>query len=141
MKRKFEVRDGERWCLEHSVQYTQIGGRLRCFECSRERGQRWKDANNYRELSQMRFWIQKCEAVYSLGGACVMCGETDATVLQFDHIHGDGHCEGKGRAGLYAVRWIKNHTEEAKSKYQVLCANCHMRKSVREARNRMAVEC
>lgn len=70
-----------------------------------------------------------------LGGACVVCGEEDVSVLQFDHIRGDGHCEGVGRAGLYAVRWVLAHPAEASVKYQLLCANCHMRKTAKEAKD------
>ncbi len=158
---KSKVIDGTVWCTKHDTPHVLYAGSVQCYLCKRERQKKARAKPEYRErmraygvtpekrakntaykktdkgkfLLSMYVWIDKCEAVYSLGGGCADCGETDVTVLQFDHIRGDGHCEGdRRRGGKTTVSWILAHPEEAKDKYQVLCANCHMRKTAREAR-------
>jgi 5-methylcytosine-specific restriction endonuclease McrA len=100
------------------------------------------------KLRSMSHWMNRCRAVGFLGGACVVCGETDVSVLQLDHIHNDGYKERQGRhtggdhgrLGSAAVDWVLSHQEEAKDKYQILCANCHVRKTAAEKRAKMWVD-
>jgi 5-methylcytosine-specific restriction endonuclease McrA len=112
---------------------------MQCKECAVARARRWFDGKGT-AYHTMATWVSKCEAAYTLGGACTTCGETDVSVLQFDHIAGDGYLERKknssGGSGKSVSSWIKTHPEEARAKYQVLCANCHMRKTVKEHRER-----
>ncbi|CUS05299.2 conserved protein of unknown function [Candidatus Promineifilum breve] len=57
---------------------------------------------------------------------CVECGETDPRVLEFDHIAGDKKMAVSDMVRLgYGFETI---TAEI-SKCQVLCANCHRRKT------------
>lgn len=77
-------------------------------------------------------WKRKCQAVDILGGICIGCGNSDARVLQFDHINGNGnkHRQEIGLSGGSASsRWVLNNPEEAKSTLQLLCANCHALKT------------
>lgn len=84
-----------------------------------------------REVSQKS--LQKCrmELFKVLGGVkCVRCGFMDIRALQFDHINGDGYTDakrfGKGTGMAYkGMRYYRDNPEEAKSKLQVLCANCN----------------
>lgn len=60
---------------------------------------------------------------------CVECGESDPMVLEFDHIHGR-------KSKAVSVMVSEGRTFEAIQaeidKCQVLCANCHRRKTMKE---------
>ncbi len=71
----------------------------------------------------------RLRAIEAYGGACVCCGETHTTYLQFDHIHGDG------RRHLKQERRMLHNIlkREGWPDYiQLLCANCHQAKTVGE---------
>lgn len=65
------------------------------------------------------------EAIKLLGGACAECPETDQRVLQIDHIFGDGAI---ARREMSQSQILKDVLEKGATKYQVLCANCNVRK-------------
>ena len=74
-----------------------------------------------------------------LGGECLCvdpmgCGGDDWSVLQFDHINGDGHRDRKDHnaRGYNSIHKERRMYGEAfvRSKYQLLCANCHVRKTL-----------
>lgn len=73
----------------------------------------------------------RLEVVKALGGKCVRCGIEDLRVLQIDHIHGGG-----GRRGLPPYPKILERMDEAKTLYQVLCANCNFLKAVENKERR-----
>jgi len=63
-----------------------------------------------------------------LGGMkCIRCGFSDPRALELDHINSDGYIDRiKGKnGGRNPYKWIIQHPEEAKRKFQVLCANCN----------------
>jgi len=67
---------------------------------------------------------------YCNGGVvCNNCGESDIDVLQIDHINGGGNQQRKAlglRGGRLYLWMIQNGYPDG---YQVLCANCNMRKA------------
>lgn len=67
---------------------------------------------------------------YLKNNSCVDCGETDPIVLEFDHLDR----ENKLAHLSIAVRdkWSIIKINEEIKKCQVLCANCHRRKSAKE---------
>ena len=60
---------------------------------------------------------------------CQRCDFSDIRALQIDHINGDGHLERKRNNGnnkkVYFSIAFRMNKEEAKKRYQVLCANCN----------------
>jgi hypothetical protein len=70
-----------------------------------------------------------------LGNKCAFCGQEDFDVLSIDHKNGDGAKERNGRNGNHKI--LENlrkrgwPEEEIKSKYQLLCYNCHYAKDRR----------
>lgn len=69
-----------------------------------------------------------------LGGTkCIKCKNEDARVLQFDHKNGGGRKDRKklGDASIKFYNYYVDHPKSAKSRLQVLCANCHVIKTIR----------
>lgn len=69
-------------------------------------------------------------ALMALGGKCSCCGERDWNVLDIDHINGDGKDERRAGAKEKMERSIVKNGGQGK--YQVLCANCHRKKTARD---------
>lgn len=62
--------------------------------------------------------------------ACLHCGESDPTVLTFDHIDRSLKKNEVGTLVSQGYSWETIESEIAKC--QILCANCHMRKTSKE---------
>ena len=70
------------------------------------------------------------DVLVTYGGKCSCCGETDWNVLDIDHVNGGGK---EHRESAKIVARLKEYLAEYKSgKYQLLCANCHRRKTAKE---------
>ena len=76
---------------------------------------------------------------YKAERGCARCGERDSVVLQFDHI--DPATKPKHQYNPLRQNWTVNWTMLGKerremelAKCQVLCANCHLRKTKKEVR-------
>jgi len=82
------------------------------------------------------FRKRRFEAIRALGGVCVSCGEDDLFVLQIDHVFGDGHLERADRpgvAGRVTDKVVRRVLRGNTRGLQVLCANCHAKKTAFEA--------
>lgn len=78
---------------------------------------------------------RRLEAIELRGGFCADCGNTDPDVLEFDHVPGRGkkeHC-------LSAVMTGRKEIMLAElAKCDVVCANCHARRTKRRLEWRAA---
>ena len=67
--------------------------------------------------------------------SCAWCGISDTDVLCIDHINDDGYEQRKNnpsRCGSGLYKWLrKNDYPEG---YQVLCANCNLKKRLAKVR-------
>ncbi len=63
---------------------------------------------------------------YFVAHPCIDCGETDPVVLEFDHIGEKSFCIG---TALHNNAWDSILAEMAKR--EVVCANCHRRRTAR----------
>ena len=80
----------------------------------------------------MKAVVRRDEVFKAYGGPkCARCGETDQDVLQIDHIDGGGNQHRK-KIGEPLIRWL--HKQGFPSGYQVLCANCNIKKYRMELR-------
>ncbi len=70
-----------------------------------------------------------------LGGMCVCCRHSDYDVLQIDHVIPINLPSKKRMPACQMFFHILNGNLP-KSDFQLLCANCHMKKTVIELRNR-----
>lgn len=103
----------------------------RCKECDRTRSNnRYKSIPSEREKARIRGkknkdLNRKFVYEYFSQSQCVKCGETDPVVLEFDHVEPTE----KLKAVSQLVCYSRKTLEEEIKKCQVLCANCHRRKT------------
>ncbi|KKL11609.1 hypothetical protein LCGC14_2544070, partial [marine sediment metagenome] len=76
---------------------------------------------------------KKAECYSLLGGSCCRCSIDDPNVFVIDHVHDDGQDErGRGRSLI----WVRNRileTGNEDGRYQLLCFNCNLKKSIARA--------
>jgi 5-methylcytosine-specific restriction endonuclease McrA len=65
---------------------------------------------------------------YLLTHPCIKCGETDIVVLEFDHVDPTTKLGNVSELFNYSLKKVK----EEISKCDVLCANCHRRKTAEQ---------
>src|SRR6266702_3132489 len=75
----------------------------------------------------------KADIFYALGDECAGCGEQDARVLQVDHVNGGGSEHRRRSGGTHYWKVMLDYILTGSDEYQLLCANCHMIKSYRQA--------
>lgn len=78
---------------------------------------------------------------YSKGSMeCSFCGINDLDVLCIDHINGGGkkHIEHLRKRGTTFYKWLKKN--KWPDGYQVLCANCNLKKSILHERSHKYLE-
>ena len=78
-----------------------------------------KNTRNQRDYNR----ATRLKVLKIMGGKCLICGFSDVRALQVDHINGDGAKERLVLQNVSLMRWIVRNPEEAKTKYQLLCAN------------------
>lgn len=110
-----------------------------CKECSGERSRRYYKENRDKHkkvTARARDAVKEVNRVNILEllshSECADCGETDVVVLEFDHV------EGKKRENI--SRMVSNGTswkaiQEEICKCEVVCANCHRRRTHKRARS------
>ena len=115
-------------------------GRLhaQCKACYKEHRKTYyaehydKYRDEYRKRAKVRRVIarrnlQNRLIEYLSDKACVMCGESDVRVLEFDHIDPTTKRFGISTAITDVRKWIDISQEIEKC--QILCANCHKKRT------------
>lgn len=97
---------------------------LRWYLANREKVKQYTRAKRERRRQLNREYSRRIRdrAIENLGGACVVCGETERVVLEIDHINNDGKHE---RGQLKFRRAATGNIDGL----QILCSNCHARKT------------
>lgn len=116
----------------HKDSRSKDGFEIRCKDCRcaiqrksyvKNRKKRLKYAQNRHREHKKKLYK------YLLMNPCVVCGEKDPIVLVFDHIERTSKIIAIGRAvGSWPWERIKTEID----KCQVLCCNCHARKTAKE---------
>ncbi len=118
-----EKRYKEGWYAEHP-EYSKTW----------QRDSYWQHPTFSRLLAKEDRYLNKIKALMHCSNPigsliCNNCGEQDIDVLCIDHINGGGNRHNKtlNSQGTNICLWlIKNNYPEG---YQVLCANCNMKKT------------
>ena len=106
-----------------------------CRTCNRERSRAYYERNReshktetirrkkiHQAANRQRIWD------YLRNNPCVHCNESDPIVLEFDHL--DPKTKFKEISRMLDYSWDRIFDEI--NKCQVLCANCHRRKTAKE---------
>lgn len=118
----------------NKLKKAKDGRQYSCRECNKA----YHYANWDRHMIQIR--ERKRERVgdnqkrmieYLLSHPCVDCGETDILVLEFDHLRDKRFSLSRLVAGGFEWDYIL----EEIARCEVVCANCHRRRTARRARN------
>lgn len=107
-----------------------------CLLCQRRYTKDWYARNRKRHIANARrrsahatAELKKQVRRYLLGRPCVDCGESDPDVLDFDHLRDKRSNVSTLVQG--GISWKTLHDEIAKC--EVRCANCHRRRTARNA--------
>lgn len=112
-----------------------------CLICKREKGKVYREgrSESQRERDRLcnlryqswRYKMLRAAAFVAYGAACSCCGETIAEFLQIDHVANDGkaHRTVIGEGSFRLVQWLALNNYPAG--FQLLCANCHVAKTMR----------
>lgn len=72
---------------------------------------------------------RRTELIVRLGGKCASCPVSDPVVLEIHHRNGEGCAERKRLGWKYLKHLLGLSLAQLKKDYEVLCANCHVRKT------------
>lgn len=113
---------------------TKDGYQKYCITCDKEYQKEWylKNKEKHKSKSKISNLVRKKRNIkfvleYFKNNPCSKCGETDPVVLDFDHL-GDKKYQVARLVGGSSIDKIKSEI----AKCQVLCANCHRRKTAKD---------
>lgn len=106
------------------------GLQLHCKKCSKSKCKAYYAANKqeYIARSEERKQLLAIYLIKKLEAGCATCTEKDVVVLDFDHLSN----KESGIAELVKIGASIKTIDAEITKCQVLCANCHRRKTARE---------
>lgn len=121
---------------EFGFRYPKLGIRHSwCKTCFVEYKRLWYERNREEHIAHVRLARDKTADENQLRAwrylaqhPCVVCGEGDPVVLQFDHLRD----KRKDVAYMCGAGFAWSTILDEIAKCQVLCANCHTRKTARE---------
>lgn len=100
----------------HRAYYKKHAKKILARKNSRNKKER---SNSYEKLRE-----------YCKNNPCVKCGEDDFVVLEFDHINPDDKVE--NISDMVKRGFAFSKIEAELKKCQVLCCNCHRRKTAEQ---------
>ena len=80
--------------------------------------------------AKLRLDVLNYQKQYLLQNPCIDCGESDLSVLEFDH--NDKVSKFKAVSSLIRARYSLEKIKNEINKCEVRCANCHRRKTAKE---------
>lgn len=109
------------------------GLQIHCRECNRIASRAYYRRNPVKHVrdvneNKLEYIARNREVVLAhlLANPCVDCGESDPTVLEFDHVRGQKEGD-VARLAAYPVALERLVAEIAKC--EIRCANCHRRRT------------
>jgi len=95
----------------------------------------YKSKEDQRAYERRKYEKNRIKVLDLLGGSCEKCGISDYDVLQIDHIEPINKSCKQRTCNTKIFRRLVSGLLELKN-LQILCANCHMKKTVIEHRNK-----
>jgi hypothetical protein len=91
---------------------------------------KWRTENPAEHSVKQKRWRDTCrDTLFAFfGNKCARCGFSDWRALQLDHVNGGGRQDPAykhGRVRANALQLLKRSPDEARQKFQLLCANCN----------------
>lgn len=106
-----------------------------CRVCSNNKSRKNYSANKdvmkkqiSKNKEKYKIELQKFIFDYLSNHPCVHCNETDPVVLEFDHLRDKETNVSTAIKNIWSIARIKTEI----SKCQILCANCHRRKTAKD---------
>jgi hypothetical protein len=124
-------KDPEEWRVKHNenCKKWRANNPEKARENARIAMQKYRNKNRevYREGRRFHRVNVRKDIQSFFGSICCKCGFSDWRALQIDHINGGGLHDpvSKGGKTWRFRKYIRDNPEEAKLKYQLLCANCN----------------
>jgi 5-methylcytosine-specific restriction endonuclease McrA len=122
-------------CQKHNEEKVKQGNKFKCKSCNKEYQQKWYQENKKLQSQKVSINRNKNKKLnrdyifeFLKNNPCKMCGESDILVLEFDHLHNKKYNISEMLANGNCLEAVKKEIE----KCQVLCANCHRRKTAIE---------
>jgi hypothetical protein len=82
-----------------------------------------------RKWGRVSYWRRRLRVIKLLGGKCCRCGNSDARVLQINHVNGGGSKEtqiGKGEMGSSNFLIDIDKGRRSINDLNLMCANCNI---------------
>lgn len=106
-----------------------------CSECDKKFQKEWYLKNKERLVEKAKISTKKYKEIardyiveYLKSHPCIKCGEPDIVVLEFDHIEAKKY----GISDMIIKGYSLNSIISEINKCQVLCCNCHRRKTAKQ---------
>ena len=127
---EYKAEEEYNWRYKHLNQRHKI-----CRDCQNHHSRNWYGKHKEEQIervkvnrNRVRYSTREFVWEYLKTHPCIECGETDPIVLEFDHVKGKDQDIARMVSTGYSLEAIKKEME----KCQVLCANCHRRKTSKE---------
>jgi len=122
-------------CEKHKEEKVLQGKKYRCKTCNKEYQTKWYQDNKELQCRKAIYNKKRTKEdnrnyilEYLNKNPCKICGESDILVLEFDHLINKKNNISEMISGGHSLETLKKEIE----KCQVLCANCHRRKTAIE---------
>lgn len=134
-----ETKSLEHFNLRNSSRKTKATHQSYCKDCNKYVARKWRTTENGKKSTKNSKRKTRGRVYRFIGrilrkSRCGICGESDPTVLQFDHVDPAKKQTEISKMQKMHVKSLYALKEEIR-KCRILCANCHMRHTAKQQNN------